>query len=235
MNATQPFLLVTVLLGSFGLVAGAQAAIIAHYDFHNGSVASIDSQPNSTAGNYINVLGSVSSASHSHWVQPMVFETTGFHEAATFTATANGGYWMDLSSLEFHYAGQLQYGPGYTDATWTYAVFTDVDDYASPIFSDAVHAGDLAEPHWAKSVNIDLSGPQFQGFDEITFSIRVATDPRTGSSGRYMRVVSSKTSESTIPAVDGDLILRGTVIPEPGSAVMLMAGVLGLLLWRRRR
>jgi len=131
----------------------------------------------------------------------------------TLTVTANAGYQLDLTSLDYDIAR------GGTAGTRLYMLFAEVDGGVfafgdTPI--DASPGGNETGLRTSpRPVSVDLTGAAYQGIDSITFRFYPLTDSTTRTMG-----------------FDG-WTLSGTVVPEPGSAFLLAAGA-GWLLRRRK-
>ena len=129
------------------------------------------------------------------------------------TIEAEPGWQLNLDSLAFRSAR------GGDAGTRGYQLFAQVDGAAfafgdTPIDSIANESGTRGNP---RPVTVDLSDAMYQGIESMTFRYYPLTD-NTGRSIEF----------------DGWTI-TGSVVPEPTAIAMLAAGLVGLLLFRRRR
>jgi hypothetical protein len=149
-------------------------------------------------------------------------------EVATFTVAADPDYWLNLDSLEFSYAGDIAAG----SPTYTYELYTSIDGYASPVFSDSVTSDETGEPAWDKSASIELDAAEFQNLTgDITFSFRFQTT--SDSRNDRLRIITTESIDGYEGFADTDLVLYGEVIPEPATLSLLGLGMLAMI--RRRR
>ncbi len=225
--AKSMFLALFTILFVTASAVTSHGAVIASYDFSPiGSITSDDAEANSTAGNYTVKLGSMSSASNTHFITENLFPGANtLTEVATFNVTADSGYKLNLSSLDFSYAGEEQIA----GSTYRYTVFSSADSYATAIYNDPVQSSGT----WVKSANIALTDSMFQDLSDITFSIRLATSSTASGTSR-LRIISTQSTGSFTGATD--LVLNGEmVIPEPSTVALLLLGSAGLLLRRRHR
>lgn len=222
---------VAIAVACLAVPATATAGIIAWYDFvgsQSGFRPSLDTEPNSTAGNITRPSGpgDFSGTNYTYVSNGSQLNNNGglgaVIEVMHFTVTPEPGYWLDLDSLDISYGGDVGTGT----PTFTYALAVD----GVQVWSDAVKwttgGGTVV---WKKSASIPLNVPQFQGRTEpVTFSIRFMTDS-TATNNR-LRILTTK---STLGPGGTDLVLHGSVIPEPATLSLLGLGMLAVI--RRRR
>ncbi|MGJ8655205.1 MAG: PEP-CTERM sorting domain-containing protein [Akkermansiaceae bacterium] len=130
-----------------------------------------------------------------------------------FLVTAGAGFTLDLTTLTFDFARAER-------GTNDYAVLTSVDG-----FSAYAALVDQAAPEGLPSVagaaqSVDLSAAAYQGLSDITF--RVIFDDRQNDTG------------GASASVIDNIIVNGTVVPEPSSTALLGLGGLALILRRRK-
>lgn len=209
----------------------ANAALIV-YDFDGGSSSSSDTDVNSTAGSYTALIGGLSSSSNSGFARATDFASANtFTTLSQFSVTANSGFLLDLSSLDFSY-GVTQVTDG---RNFQFQIYTDVDSFTTPIFDSGLLSGTGIGSEF---VNIDLTGASFNNLSDITFRIDGLVSDNSGADNQHiMRILSTQTSGGGNLAGTTDLILNGTsvAIPEPSVAPLFALGAFALALRRRRR
>ena len=228
MKKSNPF--VASLLGAFLFAAPAHAAVIAQYPFNDSTLSSTDTEPNSTAGNFLGTSRTDWGYSSSGGNVFVLSRATTDSQANaidaddywSFTVTPDTGYLMNLTTITFDTIHNATAG-GTEDANATMSVFlrTSVDNYASDVGDIFTNAWNTTTPR-----SVDLSGLDFQSITAATtFRLYVfdsGTDnPRNGS--RLDNVV-----------LNGDVV----VIPESSSVLLVGLAFAGLglsgLLRRRR-
>lgn len=199
--------------GASALTTGSQASSVNAVDFTPvGSGAGISSSENA-------FLRSVS---------------TGDDEASalnnlnylSFTVSAaNSGEFLNLSSLTFDLGGTTGTtvpNPGFTT---NIVVQSSVGGFGAgnPTITATPSSFDVPDDSTSftsTSVNISLTGAEFQGLSSITFQLRFFDD------------INSTTAIDRIDNVE----LSGAIVPEPASVALYIGlGVLGLVAYRRRR
>ena len=214
--------------------APAQAAVLAEYRFAGGSPASIDGNPQTNAGAFMftnttdeapvggptgNADIGFSSGQGNAFIRS---EATGSTQAAaladddffTFTVSpSDSSDVLDLDTLTLTAALQVDGSSDPLKNTTMATVYltSSLDGFADEIDSDTVAAGAL------ESFSFDLSGTQFNALSSITFKLSASDDGN---------------DNADILRLD-DVVLNGTVIPEPASLALLGLG--GLMLLPRRR
>ena len=219
-------------------VSSAHATTIAQFGFDEGSlysIASTDSDPNSTAAFVLNgPLGVTTEAGTGNPIPGLMVSLPDASGGALFQSfiialTPEAGSELNLSSLEFD-ARRLLTSDGASSAVYLAAVRSNLDGYASDIGSvswTATHETD----DWV-TLAMDLSGAALQGLSAEDLA-------SVGGSLRLM-LFFGVTSDPQIPGVNENIdnvIVTGTVppppVPEP-SAALLLAPALLALAGRRR-
>ena len=234
-----------IITSSLAIAAGnASAAVIAEYAFTTVTGAVTTTAANVTASTFVGggvsvigysagaggASGSTSSAGNATMSRvntPTTASvnatgTTGFY--FTFTVTPDVGKKLNLTTLSFFY------GDDRADAAPTvlnFGLYTSVDSYAAQVGSTLswspsdTTAG--SPPYFSlvaggsQYATLDLSGAAFQNLTTAT-TFRIYGWDNISTSGN-LRV--------------DDVQLNGTVVPEPGAALLGGLGMLALL--RRRR
>jgi hypothetical protein len=214
----------------------ANAAIIAQYPFSSSSLASTDTDPNSTASNFV-VSPSFSSAAISSRGNPAnsIFVTTSQFTATNEAAAVTSGRYLEFSLSNFGTASL-------TDLTFQVAA----EDPAPITYFFRTNAGGDNF-----TTNLD------------TFAITPSTGNGTAS-GHYTNYTATFSDDSLLQNVLGpgpltirlygystsgaaatgagahridNIVLNGTTtpIPEPSLAILALAGIVPAIYLRRRR
>jgi len=229
-------LLCLAVLTAGRMVAPATATVLAHYTFAGGSASSIDTDPDSTAGAMTSAVGGTSgfsSSSSTAYARRSPETTTAAATAVSgndyfqFTVTPAVGPTLNLTSLTLNqYATTTETG----DDRWTSYLFVRsdaLDNYGSNVdgatFTRGSRYYDAVTLLASTAVTLDLSDDAaFQGIDgPVTFRIYLYHAVTTGGTGDFHRI--------------DDVVLNGTVVPEPSVVPVLFAGLLGVVVCGRRR
>jgi hypothetical protein len=216
-----------IMLGIIALgLASAQASVIAEYTFLDSDVTSSDTEANSVADNFVATgtdLGFSNSGDNAFArSQGLVGtdETAAITHGAymSFTVSADAGYELDLTSLTYksvHNKTNLGNDQD-TDATMNFFVRSSVDSYAANV-------GSVFSQGWNTSTanrTIDLNGSAFQDLTSaVTFRLYV---------------YESVQLDTIQGARWDDVVLNGTVIPEPATLGLIAFSGIGVLFIRRR-
>ncbi|MDA7506286.1 PEP-CTERM sorting domain-containing protein [bacterium] len=147
-------------------------------------------------------------------------DITAFMDAAyaagdyfEITLTADSGFTLNLTDLTFDFARADR-------GTNDFAVRTSVDNFVSyaALEDQAAPVGDVNNA--AAPQSVDLSGASFQELSAITLHV-VFDDRQNNNAGASASVID-------------DIIVNGTVIPEPSSALLLGLGGFALILRRKK-
>jgi hypothetical protein len=139
------------------------------------------------------------------------FYCGGFGDSATeFSVTADAGYTLDFSQFSFDaFAGS---GENRQFLPTNFAVFTSADGFANSILAGSVGTG---------TFGVGLSS--LAALDALT--VRIVTTGRPGLPAAAW----------LLDDVTLTFDVRATAVPEPGTLAMLVLGLAGLALARRRR
>lgn len=235
----NPLRITPALLSSLTLVslsAPASAEVLTSYQFAGNAAASsvaigvtASAASWSFEGNQVDFGGTHQSAYAQASSLPTSFNDGKY---LTFTLTATEGQVLNLSSFTFAFGGNSS-STGGSDITLSTQVRTSVGEvpFATPLTisqtntTTATHVIPGNDKDLAYSTfTVDLSAPEFQGLQSISFRLLVATSATSGT--RYLRF--------------DNFVIEGQVaeaaIPEPASAAALAAiAVLGFGATRRRR
>lgn len=239
-NPMKKTLLLTTLLAA-GLVGAAQtqAAVLAQFNFDNGSAASSDSDGDSTAsaftftsgitetsaGSGAGPDGGISAAGNAF----LRSDATGANQAAaladddffSFTLTAATGQFLDLTSLTLALGGTTAATatpPNPASASFNNAVFLLANGVLIPgTNTTSTVPANSTTAVFPSATSFDLTG--VANTPSATFQIRFSDNANTSNQ---------------INRID-NVIVNGSVIPEPTTAAMLLGGVGMLTLLRRRR
>jgi hypothetical protein len=212
-------------LGVCLLAAGTQAEVVAEFTFTGNSAASSDTSLNSTVSDWsltnisgASIAGDLATIAAVNTTQSGDVDPAGTNPqwySFTFTVTGLGaGETMDLTSITYKYTvvQPLNMAVG---------LYSSVDGFASTAAQlDGVDTGtDYTSPQTFNQT-VDLSSAGFQGLeneDVIEFRFYLA-DTSNGT--------------TRIHQLD-DIVLNGSVVPEPATIGMLGLGTLITLLIRR--
>jgi hypothetical protein len=238
-----PILIVAVSLALVG--APARAAVLASYQFSGANAtaraAATSSASGLTAGSFSfasafsdDVTASRAGFSSAGNLFARVTATTASDlagaitaaEYVTVTITPDSGYQLNLTSLtvDLGYSLAAASVPLGVGVNLGGSVFSSVDGFTAPsvLATQTFTAADTSlEPGATlfQNVNIDLSGPAYQGLSgPLEFRIYLYDNENTQT--------------QPIHRVD-NFVLNGTVVPEPSAALLGGIGLLALL--RRRR
>ena len=199
---------------------------IASYDFTGAGAASSDTEVNSTAGPYTVSTGGTSGISGSSETAYSARAATTTSEAGAvaagdfheFTVTPDAEFIMNLESLEFKQAATSAAGGG----DWSSSLFvrSSVDSFAANV--GAISTVDsVTNAAAGTDVALDLSDVAFQGItDPVTF--------------RLYLYESGGSAAQEFHRLD-DVVLNGTVVPEPSTLALAALGLLGITVCGRRR
>jgi len=220
-----------LFLCSLLLAAPAHAAVIANYNF-NSNLASSDTEPNSTASNFVATVTNGSSGNFGRSTGGNIFaRSNGLTGTTAAAAVSHGNFWsfsvtpvsgqmLNLTTLTFqtaHADTNTGAGAGNTAVTMNFFVRSSVDGFAANV-------GDTFSQAYPTSFidrTVNLSGAAFQNLDStVTFRLYVfeSAEVDTNQGVRWDNVV-----------LNGEVV----AIPEPSAA--LLGGIGALLLLRRRR
>ncbi len=164
------------------------------------------------------------SASNNHWVR--VDDGTNAADLATitasrtanlygeFTVTPDDGMQLDLTSLDIG----MQIARGTSEETFIVHLRSSLDGYTNDI-DTASMVGGGATAIVDGSGSFDLSGVQ-NLTGATTFRMYMVTDVTDKNGAQYVRIMP-------------DVVLHGTVVPEPGSIALAGLGALCVLMRRR--
>ncbi len=230
MKKPSAFSLPVLFLGLNLLTASAlQADVLASYTFTaatgNPTTLNADLSDGVLSWNPGGSNFGFSSGTNSAYVKtasaPSSFDSNVYLE---FTVTANGGIEFSLDSLVFDLGGQnYEAEPTYTVNA---NVRSSVDAYAADIQMDpgtvttATHEVTSMNTESYSTFTVDLSGSQYNNLDEITLRLYPSDNDLNGNIYRYANIT-----------------LNGTtaVIPEPGTAILVLLSALGMIFCIRRK
>lgn len=137
-----------------------------------------------------------------------------------FTLTASGGSFLNLTSLEMN-------GEASSTGANDVAVFTSIDGFIAgsqiaSVTGVAGATGGFDTDASGFGAPINLTDAKYQGLSSIIFRI-YGYNSTSGAGVTNFRNLSGN-----------DLIINGTVVPEPSTGIMLLGGA-GILLMLRRR
>lgn len=214
-------------------VLSSQAAVIANYDFEGNVATSIINPTGATAGDVgvgsglnLNlgagaggdILGGNSNGfgftlATTAGVPTTLADAFAADDYITFTVTPDAGNSIEFTTLDFDIRVNAV-----ANGINEYAVFSSVDGFAST--ADAFETGAITVAAATTAVSqIDLSG---------LGPVTSATEFRIYVYG------SSVTGNSNTGSDYDNIVLQGTVVPEPSSAALLGLGGLAFILRRRR-
>jgi hypothetical protein len=233
-RARSAFALSIGLLVAGSLAPAARGAVIARYNFGSagqettvetspafqptvvgtGVTATPISDPAGTVGIEISSAATVPPGAPFLRVDPQGNSATAAAAVTNnkyfqFTVTPDPGTELDLTSLTFDVA---RGGAGTPRGV---VVRSSADNFAADLFQQDIGT---ARPTYTP-VSIDLSGPSFQDLtaaSPLTFRV-YSYSPAAGSSLDF-----------------DNIVLNGTVVPEPAAAGLALAAGFGLLVRRRR-
>jgi hypothetical protein len=209
-----------VLCGTVSLLAagGAQAAVLALYEFQSGSLLSTDADANSTASPFAST--GLADLNQGNAFSFLDTDIAG-GDFLSFTVTPTGAGTLELTTFSF---SGYRLGAGTTAGT--VQVYSSLDAFASAlnIFNTSTFTSSttqtLDSPS-AAGLFVDVSNPLFDtigpGGVEFRFFFTGSTD---GPPNRRN-------------AID-DITVTGTAVPLPAPVLLLGSALAGLVLVRRR-
>ena len=220
----------TLMVVALGLVQEVAAEVIASYGFNDSAISS-DAQPNTSAGIFSNGSG-VNPFTYSGLGIPAKsadLNNSGFYQTSrtgaiaqddylSFSVGVDSSYAVGFGSLSFYTLRDATGGAGAPDS---YSVFTSQDGFATSVGTDIGGIVATTDTTFTQHT-LDLSG--FANLQSVTDSteFRVymwTTTGIAGSSQRQFRL--------------DEVVLDGTVIPEPAAMGLLGIAAAGLLFSRR--
>ncbi|MFA9478809.1 PEP-CTERM sorting domain-containing protein [Phycisphaerales bacterium AB-hyl4] len=223
-------------MATFALSTPVYADVIVSYplNWSGGNVVETSApagsvHPDVTASDY-NALGGteISRSSQTHFIRvdsgdnaaklATIADSIANDMYGQFEVTVDPGMLLNLSSLEFG----MQITRGADTEFFTVHLRSSLDNYASDI-DTATLMGDSDVENVDGSALFDLTDAAFQNLtDPIDFRLYMVTD------------IGSRTDGSNIVRIASDVVLNGTVVPEPSAVALMGLGSL-LVLGRRRR
>jgi hypothetical protein len=150
---------------------------------------------------------------------PASFDSTKYFE---FTITPNSGYQFDLTQLSFNYGAQRENDVPFYNTT--IVLRSSVDTFGSDIVSnpDPIFASSNVNSNTTpNSATLDLTGASFQNLTTATtFRIYVFDN--------------SNTNQNITRLDDIEITGSVSVIPEPSTIALLLAGTIMLVALRHR-
>jgi hypothetical protein len=212
----------------------ARATTIGQFTFDDGTLASSDADPNSTASLALNGPSGVGGEDGNPppgLIVSLPFSSAGeLYQSVVITLTPAAGYELNLSSLTFD--GSTSYfSPTIPSATFLAAVRSNLDGFASDIGTASWAAGHQT-PGFV-SILIDLSAAAFQGLSaadlapvggslQLKFFLAMTSCPPVGGVNSYLDNL----------LVSGTTTLAPPPVPEPAAALLVVLGLAGAALRR---
>jgi len=226
---TKHTLTLAATLAGTGLFAGpASGIVIASYDFAGGSATSGDSDTDTTASAISVVGGSsnfgISSGTGTLFARSTAVANTGTDpgvnasERVEFSVTLDNGPALSLQNI----TGTLEADAG---DFWqaNYSMFASTDDFAT-----STSLGTASDPSGGSATAFDIS---LASLGNVTGTVKFRLVPYaeffTNDEGEL-----EQPSNGKILRLD-DVVVNGTVVPEPASVALMGLG--GLLMLGRRR
>ncbi len=210
------------LCGTMSLLAagGAQAAVLALYEFQSGSLLSTDADANSTASPFASTgLADLNQGN------AYSFLDTGIASGdyLSFTLAPTGAGMLDLTTFSF---SGYRLGAGTT--TGTVQVYASIDNFATAtalnIFSTAT---------FTSATTQTLNSPSAAGFFVDVSNPLFDTIGAGGVEFRFFFTGSVDGPPNRRNAID-DITVTGTAVPLPAPVLLLGSALAGLVLMRRR-
>ena len=204
------------------------AAALVEYDW-SGTSSLVD-PTGATAGNWQTLFGGISGGSRTYYNTPLNDTKTDF---GTFTVTADAGNLLNLDSFTFDYAT-------YSFTVSSASFVLDVSVNGTPVYTSGDVAG-FAGGYTDFLTTLDLSstgsfGNTFQGLSAATVTFAVTSTNTEGINNPFRLITSSSTGEAAGTWPDKtNMLLQGTVIPEPSTLGLAALSGLGLIAIRRRK
>ena len=192
------------------------ADVITRYNFAGGLGTAAESSPSVTAGDYTALLGTISGASLTHFINGDLTTTT-LAPAAEFTVTPNLGM-LDLTSLDFNYRTDN----AEVEDSFELALRSSIDSFTADLYTETRTGltGTNTNP-----VSVDLTGAAFQGLTSpVTFRWFVADN--TDTVNERSRIVPDVTLNGSIIGGAPELVL--TVDRDNGELTLSNPGGSGL-------
>ncbi len=221
-----------VCLGSAALIVGmpAHADVIVSYSFPASTSTSTSSPVSSvhtdvTATDYTAQGGTQIGTTTTHYANldnissiTTITDAVANNVYGQFSVTVADGSYLDLSSLAFG----MRNDRGNDGEVFTVHLRSSLDSYANDI-ATVTQSGDSAITTVETSESIDLSGAAFQNLaGTTTFRLYMVSN------------IDESRAQSQFVRISPNVVLNGTIIPEPGSIALAGLGSL-MLLPRRRR
>lgn len=210
---------------AFALVGTTQADTIVRYDLNppgssgtSSSIAAVETHPDVTATPYTALAGSISNLNDNHFLNggddrnDTIDDAVTNDVAGTFTVTVSDGKFLNLDSLDFVFESSN----AVADDSFAIHLRSSVDGFGSDIAS-VTRTNTVGTTTTNESFSLNI--PALQGI--------------TGSIQFKLFLVSNADASTHYTRVRPDVVLRGAVVPEPGS--IALAGLATLCVLMRRR